>query len=86
MKQKTNATSYDIAVGYLIHQPYMAAIAYAKKLDPRIKTVLICPDLPDMMDMSLSQKKLKSFLKKLDMHRVMRLYKKWTDLFCLPKP
>ncbi len=76
VKQKTNATSYDIAVGYLIHQPYMAAIAYAKKLDPRIKTVLICPDLPDMMDMSLSQKKLKSFLKKLDMHRVMRLYKK----------
>ena len=76
VKQKIKTSSYDIAVGYLIHQPYMDAISYAKGLDPHIKTVLICPDLPDMMDMSLSQKKFKSFLKKIDMRRVTSLYKK----------
>jgi glycosyltransferase, family 1 len=76
VKKKINETSYDIAVAYLIHQPYMDAITYAKALNPHIKTVLICPDLPDMMDMSLAQKKLKLLLKKLDMKRVVRLYKK----------
>ena len=76
VKQKIKSTKYDIAVAYLIHQPYMDAIAYAKRLDPQIKTVLICPDLPDMMDMSLAQKKLKSFLKKLDINRIKALYKK----------
>lgn len=76
VKRKVKECEYDIAVAYLVHQPYMAAVAYAKKLDSNIKTVLICPDLPDMMDMSLAQKKIKSFLKKIDIKRINRLYKK----------
>ena len=76
VKKKLDENKYDIAVAYLIHQPFMSAISHAKRLDPQIKTVLICPDLPDMMDMSLSQKKLKSFLKKIDKKRIERLYKK----------
>lgn len=76
VKQKVKENQYDMAIAYLIHQPYMDAVAYAKKLDANIKTILICPDLPDMMDMSLSQKKLKAFLKKLDMKRIRALYEK----------
>lgn len=76
VKQKVMATKYDFAVAYLIHQPYMKAIAYAKQINKQIKTILICPDLPDMMDMSLSSKKFKSFLKKIDQKRINRLYKK----------
>ena len=76
VKKKIKKVSYDIAICYLVHQPYMAAIDYAKKLNNQIKTVLICPDLPDMMDMSLSEKKIKQFLKNIDMYRIKKLYKK----------
>lgn len=76
VKKKAKETQYDVAIAYLIHQPYMACLAKTKKLCPKTKTVLICPDLPDMMDMTLSEKKLKAFLKKLDMKRIDRLYKK----------
>lgn len=76
VKEKLKNNKYDVAMAYLIHQPYLDAVSYAKELDPEIKTVLICPDLPNMMDMSLSQKKLKAFLKKIDKVRIERLYKK----------
>ncbi len=75
VKKKISASSYDIAICYLVHHPYMAAIKYAKQLNNCIKTVLICPDLPDMMDMSLSEKIIKKFLKKIDMYRIKNLYK-----------
>ena len=75
VERKVKSNNYDIAIAYLIHQPYMNAIAYAKKLNPQIKTILICPDLPDMMDMSLKEKRLKSVLKKVDLKRVSKLYK-----------
>lgn len=76
VRKKMRENTYDFAVAYLIHQPYMDALAYAKRLCPSLRTVLICPDLPDMMDMSLSEKPLKSFLKRVDMRRVARLYTK----------
>ena len=76
VKKMVKENRYDVAIAYLIHQPYMACLKKAKKLCPKTKTVLICPDLPDMMDMTLSEKKLKAFLKKLDMNRIRKLYEK----------
>ena len=76
VRDRLRENTYDVAVAYLIHQPYMSALAYAKRLCPTLRTVLICPDLPDMMDMSLSEKPLKALLKRLDMRRVSRLYHK----------
>ena len=76
VREKLAAHTYDVAVAYLIHQPYMSALAYAKRLCPTLRTVLICPDLPDMMDMSLGEKPLKAFLKRIDGGRVARLYRK----------
>ena len=86
VSDKVKNNKYDFAVAYLIHQPYMNAIAYAKQLDSKIKTVLICPDLPDMMDMSLSQKKLKTFLKKLDKIRINKLYKRMDGFVLFAEP
>lgn len=64
---------YDYAVAYLVHTPYMKALKVAKKYG--MKTVLICPDLPDMMDMSLDEKRIKKFFKKIDMNHQNSLYK-----------
>lgn len=86
VKQKVKMSEYDLAVAYLVHQPYMNAIAYAKKINRRIKTVLICPDLPDMMDMSLSHKKIKTFLKKLDKKRIDHLYAKMDGFVLFAEP
>lgn len=57
---------YDIAIGYLIHTPYLISLWLAKKINKNIKTVLICPDLPEYMDMSLKEKPIKSMLKNID--------------------
>lgn len=73
---------YDYVIAYLIHSPYLEGIKEAKRLDGNIKSVLICPDLPDMMDMSLQNKKLKSFLKRFDYRKINRLYN-YVDGFVL---
>ena len=86
VSDKVKNNKYDFAVAYLIHHPYMSALAYAKHLDSRIQTVLICPDLPDMMDMSLPQKKLKSFMKKIDKKRINKLYKKVDGFVLFAEP
>ncbi|MFE7063737.1 glycosyltransferase [Sutcliffiella sp. NPDC057660] len=57
---------YSVAVAYLIHTPYLIALWFAKKLNNNLKTILICPDLPGYMDMSLKDKPIKSFFKKVD--------------------
>lgn len=57
---------YDIAIGYLMHTPYLISLWLAKKINKNLKTVLICPDLPEYMDMSLKTKPIKSVLKKVD--------------------
>lgn len=76
IRKNISFKDYDVAIAYLIHQPYMDALNLIKKTYPSLSTILICPDLPDMMDMSLSEKKVKSFLKFLDMQRIRQLYNK----------
>lgn len=72
VRKKCKEKKYDFAIAYLIHTPYMMALKQAKKLG--LKTVLICPDLPDMMDMSLGEKKIKKILKKIDMDIQKSIY------------
>ncbi len=76
VEEKIKKQTYDVAIAYLMHQPFLDAIAFAKKKDQNIKTILICPDLPDMMDMSLEQKKIKKLLKSIDMRRIKKLCNK----------
>lgn len=63
-KEKLQLSQYDFAVAYLVHTPYLQGLNEVYKAG--IPTVLICPDLPDMMDMSLKEKHLKRYLKKID--------------------
>lgn len=74
VKVKLNKHKYDVVIAYLIHQPYLKALSIVKKISFNTKTVLICPDLPDMMDMALKERKVKHFLKKIDMKRIRALY------------
>jgi len=42
---------FDAVIVYLVHTPYLCAIKYVKKINKKIKTILICPDLANMMDL-----------------------------------
>lgn len=74
ISQLYDINKYDFVISYLVHQPYLSSLAFLKKKYPNIKTILICPDLPNMMDMSLNNKKIKSVLKKIDLYRINKLY------------
>lgn len=63
---KINKSNYDVAISYLIHTPYLLGLWFTKIKKPNIKTILICPDLPGFMDMSLRNKPIKRFAKKID--------------------
>lgn len=82
VKNQIGKKKYDVAVAYLIHQPYLKALSVLKMLVPGIKTILVCPDLPHMMDMSLAKKPIKRFLKQVDMLRIQKLYR-YIDGFAL---
>lgn len=73
---------YDYAIGYLMHTPYLLGICLLKKLNKNIKAVLVCPDLPQYMDMSLDDKIIKNILKKIDYIIIERLLK-YIDGFVL---
>jgi len=75
VREKLARSRYDVVVVYLIHHPYMTAFPLVKKLAKDTKTLLICPDLPDMMDMSLKEKAVKKFLKKIDKYRIIQKYR-----------
>ncbi len=51
---------------YEMHLPYLFCLNKIKKLNPGIKSVLICPDLSIYMDLDAKKKPLKSFLKKIE--------------------
>ena len=51
---------------YEMHLPYLFCLEKIKKLNPKIKTILICPDLSIHMDLDAKKKPLKAFLKKIE--------------------
>lgn len=75
VRKKIKETSYDYVIAYLIHSPFIFGIKTAKKLKKNIRSFLICPDLPDMMDLSLEKKPLKKLLKSVDGLYLSELYK-----------
>ena len=74
VKKAIKRRNYDYVIAYLVHSPFLEGIKFAKKIEGGIKSILICPDLPDMMDMSLQNKRIKSFLKQFDYRKINRLY------------
>ena len=51
---------------YEMHLPYLFCLNKIKKINPQIKTVLICPDLSIYMDLDAKKKPLKTLLKKIE--------------------
>lgn len=82
IRERFTHSQYDVVIVYLIHYPYLASLPIVKRLAKKTKTVLICPDLPNMMDMSLNEKIVKRFLKSLDSYRINQAYK-YVDAFVL---
>lgn len=82
IRKMMKSNQYDYVIAYLIHSPFLEGIKAAKKIDDHIKSVLICPDLPDMMDMSLRNKKIKKLFKEIDYKRINKLYD-YVDSFVL---
>lgn len=66
IKNKQVSKKYDVAISYLIHTPYLLGLWFSKILNPKLKTILICPDLPGYMDMSLNNKPIKKIAKMID--------------------
>lgn len=60
---------------YEMHLPYLFCLNKIKKLNPKIKTVLICPDLSIHMDLDAKKKPIKTFLKKIENIVAKRLLK-----------
>ena len=56
----------DYVFAYEMHLPYLFCLKKIKKINSKIKTVLICPDLSIHMDLDAKKKPLKSFLKKIE--------------------
>ncbi|TWH79355.1 glycosyltransferase [Sedimentibacter saalensis] len=56
----------NFAIGYLVHTPYLLALNFAKIINKKLKCILICPDLPEYMDLALAEKPFKKILKNLD--------------------
>lgn len=72
----------DIVFGYEMHLPYLICLYVIKKINPNIKTILICPDLSIYMDLNTKNKKVKSFLKKIE-SLIMKLFLKGIDGYIL---
>ncbi len=60
-------------VVYAADSGYLRAAQAAKRVNPRLRTVLIVPDLPEYMDMTLATKPVKRWLKGIDCAWIRRL-------------
>lgn len=66
LKGKNILKGIDYAIAYEMHLPYMFCLKLIKKINPQIKTVLICPDISVYMDLNTKGKSVKSLLKKIE--------------------
>ena len=71
-----------IIVVYSVHTPFLETAVYAKKKDPRIKIILICPDLPEYMNLNSYISLVYKLGKKYDIHRFNNL-NKYVDSYML---
>lgn len=65
-KIKEKILESEILIVYGIYAPYLKIADYIKKLNKNIKYILICPDLSEYNDPAISRKKIKKFLKTIE--------------------
>lgn len=61
-----------LIVVYSAHDPFLAAAAYAKKLNPKIRICFIVPDLPQYMNLEAKRGFLYNFFKKIDIKSIQK--------------
>jgi len=62
-----------VLIVYSMHTPFLYAAAKAKKLDPNIHVCLICPDLPQYMNLKARRSLAYRILKPIDIAIINRL-------------
>ncbi|WP_447405957.1 glycosyltransferase [Clostridium perfringens] len=67
---------------YSMHLPFIYAAVEVKKIFNDLNIVLIVPDLPEFMDLSMNKNKIKKFLKNID-RKVIYSKLKYIDSFVL---
>ncbi len=81
-KRLCKENNFDVVIAYMIHTPYMLVLSTVKKLQPRIKTILIVPDLAEFTDIGLKSRPFKRMLKSINNRLIWRLYD-YVDAFVL---
>lgn len=61
-----------LIIVYSAHDPFLAAAAYAKKLNPKIRICLIAPDLPQYMNLEAKRGFLYDFFKQFDIKSIQK--------------
>lgn len=72
----------DIVFAYEMHIPFLFCLYKIKKINPKIKTVLICPDLSIYMDLNSKNKFFKHLLKRIE-SKIARILLKNIDGYIL---
>jgi glycosyltransferase involved in cell wall biosynthesis len=67
---------------YTVHTPYLIAARVAKTLLKNVNICLVCPDLPEYMDLELRSKPVKRILKRID-RLIMNYYLNFVDKFVM---
>lgn len=75
LKKAVRAFSLDgneekLIIVYSAHDPFLAAAAYAKKLNPKIRLCFIVPDLPQYMNLEAKRGFLYNFFKGFDIKSI----------------
>lgn len=76
IKNSNILNGIDYVCAYEMHLPYLFCLNKIKKINPNIKTVLICPDLSIYMDLDVKKKPIKNFFKKVENTVAKRLLKR----------
>jgi len=63
-------------ISYSLHAPFIYALKYAKRINPDIRTCVIVPDLPEMMNLQKRSNPIKSALKYADTRLIYKNLKK----------
>jgi len=78
--KKMDLYKYDVVIAYLVHLPFLRALKKSKLINKSIKTVLVCPDLFNMMDLKASF--FKKFAKRIE-KLFLNNYFKYVDGYVL---
>lgn len=71
----------DTLLVYSLHTPLLKAALFAKKINPKIKLVVVVPDLPEYMD--LNQRFIKKAFKKIDSKLIYSIVTKFDGYILL---